>query len=167
MNHRQARIDGKAMHTIWLQERRLPPWSVTLDLAATRDFVLDAADAVTGGHERLAVFWWRFTICRGRLRKAGSDLVFLNAVRLRDELFHNQGSALSRLTSWSCDESANVIFNDWMESLSTICEEVGKANELVWYGGYDGVGPFEIDNPSVAPPWPETEFASKSRNTKS
>jgi hypothetical protein len=156
---RQARHDGRAFATIWFEGRELPPWASTLDVAALPQFIgQDAANRVVSGHENTRLFWWRFSICVGRLRKARSSDVIDEGIFLGDQLQREKANSIRQLGIVLPDERAEVIYADWIEGLEIIRQMALKAGkECRWYGGYQGSGRFDGD-PVLAPPWEETSW---------
>jgi hypothetical protein len=160
----KAICNGEYLVTIWFQGRRLPPWSIVMDVATTNP-ILKSTDIVTPDSET-ALWWWHFNSCVGIITKAKSVVIEHHAKLLRAQLeckaqefqTHLEYFADPQIVfgdagrEWSADRPREV-FDDWLQAIDMIREEAAKAPECVWYGGYEGTGPF-LSDPSMAPPWP-------------
>ncbi len=116
---------GKPLANVLFQGRQLPPFAITLDVAANNE-------ALEGLDEETATWFWRFTICVGTTRREKSDIVLRHVNVLSTKLRAEGESLVPEIAKRFPNSDARRILRDWTECLRIICEEAKKTDECEW-----------------------------------
>jgi hypothetical protein len=118
--------NNKPLARVFFQGRQLPPFAITLDVAANNGVFEDLCDET-------ARWFWHFAICVGAVRRDKAVSVQTHAMTLARTIANDGHKLLPEIRKRFPDAEADVILSDWVESLRIIYEEAEGLDECEWW----------------------------------
>ncbi|MBI1922295.1 MAG: hypothetical protein HYS23_14565 [Geobacter sp.] len=112
----------------YFEDVLLPAHSLTLDVATKYDHHPEYDDEED-------LWFWRFTICGGRLRSDDARTILAHSMNLLAKLLTHEDKVICRRQELAPDEDPYVYFDQWVESLRSIIKASENKDYCFWISG--------------------------------
>jgi hypothetical protein len=112
-------------------------YGVVLPRAACFIDVAFKLKIVTSLSEEMAVWFWRFTICKDGVKEAPSTEVLQHVLPLVEFLDENGSQVRAELEDRYGEGRGRQIFDDWRQTLRIITESASTSDLCQWIGTED------------------------------